>query len=311
MSTYIHFTEQQKEQARQTDIAELLRQQGQALKRSGSEYEWRDGSEKVTIRGNLWYHQYDQEGGDAVSFVRRFMDKSYPEAVEYLLGGNVGTIMTAPPVVRKPETGPFELPTKNENNRRAYAYLHVTRGIDKDVLNVFIRKGMIYESSPYHNAVFVGYDNSGNAKHANLRGTGTKTSYKGNASGSAPEYSFHWHGTGEKLFLFEAPNDLLSCISMHIDGWARSSYAACCGVGDRVLFRMLEDNSNIKTVSLCLDNDEAGQTANKRIAEKLHEKGLHTEILVPVNKDWNEDLLRSREQFAEQTEEGTCQALQC
>ena len=52
---YIHFTEQQKEQARQTDIAEMLRSQGETLRRSGSEYEWRDGSEKVTVRGNLWF----------------------------------------------------------------------------------------------------------------------------------------------------------------------------------------------------------------------------------------------------------------
>jgi hypothetical protein len=84
---YIHFTEEQKQTARQTDIAELLRRQGQTLKRSGSEYEWKDGSAKVTVRGNLWFHQYDHEGGDAIDFVRRFMGKSYPEAVEFLLSG--------------------------------------------------------------------------------------------------------------------------------------------------------------------------------------------------------------------------------
>ena len=49
---YIHFTEEQKQTARQIDIAELLRSHGETLKRSGSEYEWRDGSAKVTIRGN-------------------------------------------------------------------------------------------------------------------------------------------------------------------------------------------------------------------------------------------------------------------
>ena len=84
---YIHFTEQQKEQARQTDIAELLRSQGETLRRSGSEYEWRSGSEKVTVRGNLWFHQYEEVGGDAIDFVRRFYNKDYPEAMEYLLGG--------------------------------------------------------------------------------------------------------------------------------------------------------------------------------------------------------------------------------
>ena len=82
---YIHFTEQQKEQARQTDIAELLRSQGETLRRSGSEYEWRSGSEKVTVRGNLWFHQYEEVGGDAIDFVRRFYNKDYPEGFLNLL----------------------------------------------------------------------------------------------------------------------------------------------------------------------------------------------------------------------------------
>lgn len=54
MSTeYIHFTAGQKEAARQTDLVALLQSQGERLKRSGKEYVWRDGSEKVTVRGNL------------------------------------------------------------------------------------------------------------------------------------------------------------------------------------------------------------------------------------------------------------------
>ena len=84
MSSYIHFTEEQKEQARQTDLCDLLQRQGEKLKRSGREYEWRDGSQKVTIRGNLWFHQYERVGGDAIDFVRKYMNKSYPEAMEYL-----------------------------------------------------------------------------------------------------------------------------------------------------------------------------------------------------------------------------------
>ena len=51
MSTeYIHFTTAQKEAARQTDLVALLQSQGEHLKRSGKEYVWRDGSEKVTVR---------------------------------------------------------------------------------------------------------------------------------------------------------------------------------------------------------------------------------------------------------------------
>ena len=289
MSQYIHFTEQQKTQARQTDIAELLRSQGETLKRSGSESEWMDGGQKVTIRGNLWYHQYEQVGGDAVDFVRRFYNKSYPEAMEYLLGGSGGTLAVSPSVQK--EEKPFVLPPKNDNMRRVFAYLLNRRGIDREVLYAFVHKGMIYESADYHNAVFVGFDSNGNPKHAHKRGTGSESSYKGNVSGSQPEYSFHWSGQSDTLYLFEAPIDMLSFISMQKEGWRQHSYAASCSVSDRVLFQTLKDNPNIRQVVLCLDSDEPGQTAAKRIADKLFVQGTASEILVPVHKDWNEDLL--------------------
>ena len=40
-----------------------------------------------------------------------------------------------------------------------------------------------------------------------------------------------------------------------------------------------------------MDNDDAGQAANKRISDKLFIQGIQHEILVPNNKDWNEDRL--------------------
>lgn len=193
MSTYIHFTDEQKEQARQTDLVSLLELQGETLKRSGSEYEWKDGSQKVTIRGNLWFHQYDRVGGDAIDFVRRFYNKNYAEAVEYLLGNGNGTLITFPPVVK--EQKPFKLPPRNDNMRRVFAYLNITRRIDKEVLYAFMHRNMIYESAKHHNAVFVGFDKDGIPRHANMRGTGSKSTYKGNAPNSQPEYSFHWHGS--------------------------------------------------------------------------------------------------------------------
>ena len=206
---YVHFTDEQKEQARQTDLCELLRSQGETLKRSGTEYEWKDGSQKVTIRGNLWFHQYDRQGGDAIDFVRRFYHKDYPEAVSYLLGGCNGTLSVSPPIERKPSK-PFELPPRNENMRRVYAYLLSKRGLDRDVVNTFAYKQMIYESAQYHNAVFVGFDQGGVPRHASMRGTGSESTFKGNADGSVPEYSFHWTGRSKYLCLFEAPIDMLS-----------------------------------------------------------------------------------------------------
>lgn len=298
---YVHFTEDQKERARLTDLADLLCRQGHTLKRSGSEYEWKNGGAKITIRGSLWYHQYEQTGGDAIDFVRRFYGMDYPEALEYLLGNNCGTLRVAPPIEKGPRK-PFVLPQENENMRRVYAYLLRRRGIDHDVLNTFVYKGMIYESADYHNAVFVGFDPEGKPRHVHKRSTGSESSFKGNQDGSTPEYSFHWRGTDNQLYLFEAPIDMLSFISLHKEGWRQHSYAASCGVSDLVMRQMLKDNPQIDTVFLCRDNDERGQTANQRTAEALFEKGIQHKILIPIRKDWNEDLIDQ----AEETEEEVC-----
>ena len=289
MSNYIHYTQEQKDKARTTNLVDLLQRQGEHLKRSGAEYQWRDGSNKVTIRGNLWYHQYEEVGGDAIDFVRKFYNKDYPEAMEYLLNGYGGTLSVAPPVKREPKG--FEMPLRNDNMRRVYAYLLQQRGLSREVVNAFAHKQMIYESLPHHNAVFVGYDTEGVPRHAHKRGTGSQSTYKGNAEGCTPEYSFHWNGTSNKIFLFEAPIDMLSYISMNPYQWQTNTYAASCSVADRVLFQCLKDNPNIKEVYICLDNDTAGQTAAKRISDKLFVQGYKTEILTPTHKDWNEDLI--------------------
>lgn len=291
ISTYIHFTKEQREQARRTDLANFLISQGEKVKKSGSEYEWLDGSQKVTIRGHLWYHQYEQKGGDAIDFIRKFYNKDYAEAVQMLLSNYGAQIVNLQTTER--EQKPFILPPRNDRMSRVFSYLLLTRGIDKDVLFEFVRKKMIYESAYYHNAVFVGYDSSGKPRHAHKRGTVTSNLYKGNVAGSQPEFSFHWHGTSDKIFLFEAPIDMLSYISMHKENWKEHSYAASCSVSDRVLFQCLNDNPNIKNVFLCFDNDEAGQTANKRIADKLNKLNIQNEILIPTHKDWNEDLTLS------------------
>lgn len=111
ISTYIHFTKEQREQARRTDFADFLNSHGEKVKKSGSEYEWLDGSQKVTIRGHLWYHQYEQKGGDAIDFVRRFYNKDYAEAVQMLLSNYGGQIITSPPIEK--EHKHFEVPPRN------------------------------------------------------------------------------------------------------------------------------------------------------------------------------------------------------
>lgn len=290
MSEIYDFSPEQKEIAQRTNLAELLRSQGEILKPSGSEYEWLCRGQKVTIRRNLWYHQYEQVGGDAVGFVRKFMGKSYVDAVEFLLQYNGEPLPDRPQQKREP----FSLPEANRNMKRIFAYLITQRGIDREVLYAFVHKRMVYESAKHHNAVFVGYDRDGIPRHAHKHSTASEGTYKCNATGSQPEYSFHWAGTDNELYLFEAPIDLLSYITLHPEGWRTHSYAAACSVSDKVLFQMLRDYPNIRMVYICFDSDEPGQTAAQRISDKLFLRGIKSEILVPTHKDWNEDLVSIR-----------------
>ena len=305
-NTFVNFTDFQKEQARRTDLVSFLNSQGEVLKRSGSEYEWQSPSGKVTIRGNLWYHQYEQEGGEAISFVQRFMGKDFPDAVNLLLGGTATNLMQDSPQKKTRSPTPFSLPKRNENMRRVFAYLLNQRSLDRSVVYAFAHKDMIYESDPYHNVVFVGFDPEGNPRHANKRGTGSESTFKVNEPGSIPEYSFHWNGSDNELYFFEAPIDMLSFITMHPDQWMRHSYAAACSISDRVLMQMLKDNPKLDTVYLCLDSDLPGQQAAKRIQDKLFTMGKKTEILIPLNKDWNEDLVQ---QTISEKEDAPCQIM--
>lgn len=296
MGSYIPFTEEQREQARRTDLAAFLRQQGQEVKRSGSEFVWQDHGQRVTIRGNLWFHQYEQVGGDAIDFACRFYGMGYQEAVQLMLAMHTVGVETVQGAVEPFAKQPLELPPKHDNMRRVYGYLLRRRGIDKDVLDAFTYRGLVYESADYHNAVFVGVDCEGKPRHIHKHSTAAQGGFKGNAPGSEPEYSFHWIGGDENLYLFEAPIDMLSFITMHKQSWKSQSYAAACGVSDKVLWQILKDRPYIQRVFLCLDNDEPGQRAAKRISMALTEKNIQNEILVPSKKDWNEDLLFLRKE---------------
>ena len=315
---FVKYTEQQILQASEVDIADILRRRGEKVKTAGSECEWEHGGDTIRIRGGKWFNFYENEGGNAISFVRKFFEKSFPEAMQFLIGDSAGEIKQAKPKPQK-EKEPFVVPPANKNMRRVYEYLVGKRKIDKEVFSVFANHGLLYETAEYHNVAFVGKDKDGVIKHISLRGLGSN--FRGNIESSLPEYSFHWHGKSDKLYIFEAPIDMLSFISMNKEEWQTHSYAACCGVGSKVLDQMMKDNPNIKKVYLCLDNDMKGREYNAIIANRMFEQGIPTKILVPKNKDWNEDLVypegKEIEEVAEESEEDEkeeselCQGLVC
>ena len=183
-------------------------------------------------------------------------------------------------------------PAANGNMRRVFAYLCQTRGIDPEVMSAFAHAHLLYESSNKHNAVFVGKDRAGRVKHIHMRGTLSESGFRQTLGGSEKAYSFHYTGTGQQLFVFEAPIDMLSYISLHPENWQGNSYVALCGVSSAPIQRLLEEVPQLEEVPLCLDNDEAGHKAARRIAgELLEEWEVEVSAHFPEQKDWNEELL--------------------
>ena len=120
-----------------------------------------------------------------------------------------------------------------------------------------------------------------------------------NIEGSESIHSFHKNGTDKSLYVFEAPIDLLSHITLYPYGWLEHSYVACCGTSIQPVLERLRQNPKLDTVYLCLDNDNAGNEACDRMRDALEDMGLDVERLTPRHKDWNDDLCAKFEKHKE------------
>ena len=291
MGKFVYFTSAEKRQANEVDLPSFLLDRGEKLIMAGREYRL-VSDHSITVRGPMWYDHAARKGGRAISFVQQFYDKTYPEAVSILLGRDgQGIIPIAKQEPEPQEPKPFALPKPYLTMRRMYAYLTKHRCIDRDVVTAFVQEKMLYEDDPHHNCVFVGLDENGEARHAHLRSTGSQGKvFRINVESSDIKHSFHKNGTDRSLYVFEAPIDLLSHITLYPAGWLEHSYVACCGTSIQPVLERLRQNPKLDMVYLCLDNDDAGNDACDRMTDTLEDMGLEVERLCPVRKDWNDDL---------------------
>lgn len=70
---------------RDTDLPDLLNSLGYQVKRIGRYYTTQE-MDSIRIKDRrTWFRYSEGIGGDAITFLQRFYNKSFPEAVEYLL----------------------------------------------------------------------------------------------------------------------------------------------------------------------------------------------------------------------------------
>ena len=295
---YIPFTDEQKQLANSVDLAEYLRVRGEKLERVGIEHKliYYDSSGKhdsITIRGSKWFDHKNQTGGGAIKFMQEFYGMDFQTAVQELLGQTVTPLSHSPPkAIAKEEKKEFRLPEANTNMHRVYAYLIKQRFISPDIISHFAKQHTLYEDKEHHNAVFVGVDENGVPRQASKRSTSTfGNAFRITCEGSDTKYSFSHFGKSSRLYVFEAPIDMMSFLTLYPKDWQQHSYIAMNGVYENAVLTALKNHSNLREIVLCVDNDEGGIEAVDRLRDILHENGYpNVKRLAPEFKDWNECL---------------------
>ena len=307
------FTDEQISQANGVSLLGLAQQLGYKPNKRGSNYHISEhGGLYINDQKNSFYCWAQERGGGPVQFIMMMENKNWVDAMKYLVGdgeiqqsANNTKRWTKPAEVKPTE---FKLPEKEKASyKRLFAYLIKTRGLDKDIVINLVNKKKIYESSPHHNVVFVGYDEKGVPKQAFQRGTVSGLPFKGEVAGSNKDYCFAMEGKGDSLTVCEAAIDAIShaCITRHYYGevWKKEHRIALGGLSDNPLKKYLETHPEIKKITFALDNDyEAklpdgspapnwGQQAAEKFAAKYMQLGYTTEIEKPYAKDWNDELL--------------------
>lgn len=279
------YTQEQIDRANQVNLEQFLRSQGEELMKSGREYRWKN-HDSLTVQGNKWFRHSQSKGGYPIDFVMEYYNKTFPEAMQMLIGEEAIEIAAEP----APKTK-FQLPPCSESNHRIIKYLTEERKLPKDLVEEFIASGLIYEDAKHHNVVFVGKDINGIPRYAHCRGTADK--FRMDVTGSDKSYGFCHRGKGKELFVFEAPIDLMSHIALYPAGWREHSYLSLGGVSAKALERFLSERKDIESIYIATDNDEAGNDAAEKLAELISkEKSVYR--FLPQAKDWNEDLINER-----------------
>lgn len=234
------FTDAEMEIARETDLPDLLEHLGYQIRRVGSYHTTKEMDSLRIKNRRTWFRYSEQTGGDAITFLQRFCNKSFREAVEYLLAFH-GRSRDSPAKPRlknvtAPKQIPFSLPPANADHRRVFAYLQ-KRGIAPQVIRAFLNSGLLYEEAQHHNCVFVGRDTNGEPRFASRRGTYDLNGpgVKRDVAGSDKCVAFRLPSRPELdwVLVFEAPIDLMSYLTLHRQ--VTSNAIALCGLYEGAL----------------------------------------------------------------------------
>lgn len=267
---------------------------------------WSSQNFVITITGQKFYDHYVKTGGGgAIDLVKHVLFCDFHESVKWLSESfNREAVESAVRsqareyVKTAKETGknPFKLPQKA--NERAWNkvrnYLTQERKLSPELVDKLHQNGDIYASEydGYTNAVFVNkYRNS-----AEIRGV--QSSFQGIVPGSKIDSGGLRVTVGNEpksLVITESAVDTISYAELQ-----NGNFVAMSSIGARYEAPYIKKALNNGWSVVCAyDNDKQGEEGFNKLKEQY--PGIERER--PTNKDWNDDLKRSKKA---QRKKGQC-----
>lgn len=302
-------------EAKRMDLLTYLREfePGELVKFSRNTYTTKTHDSLKISNGKWMWWSRGIGGKSALDYLIKVRGMDFVEAVQTIMGNGSVSYPTYENS-NSYEQQPLLLPERSYTSDVVVEYLF-GRGIDYEIINECLDKELIIESLPYHNVVFIGYDENKEPKYAAYRAT-NQSRIMGDCTGSKKQYSFRLtaENTGE-VHLFECAIDLLSYATLlKLDGkdWRQFNLVSLAGVYSPkqkiedskvpvTLSRLLEKDKTIRRIVLHLDNDVAGRKATKALQTILPKEYEVVDEPPAYGKDVN-DFLCKRLGIKEKTE---------
>ena len=302
-------------EAKRMDLLTYLREfePGELVKFSRNTYTTKTHDSLKISNGKWMWWSRGIGGKSALDYLIKVRGMDFVEAVQTIMGNGSVSYPTYENS-NSYEQQPLLLPKRSPSSNVVVEYLF-GRGIDYEIINECLDKELIIESLPYHNVVFIGYDENKEPKYAAYRAT-NQSRIMGDCTGSKKQYSFRLtaENTGE-VHLFECAIDLLSYATLlKLDGkdWRQFNLVSLAGVYSPkqkiedskvpvTLSRLLEKDKTIRRIVLHLDNDVAGRKATKALQTILPKEYEVVDEPPAYGKDVN-DFLCKRLGIKEKTE---------
>jgi len=287
--------------ARQMDLLTYLQryEPNELVRVSKDTYCTREHDSLKISNGKWNWFSRNIGGRSALDYLTKVKGMPFVEAVRLLSAAPPETT-PAPRNMTESSKKELLLPECSEDIDEVKKYLQ-GRGIHPVVVEYCIANKLLFQTLDYKNALFVGYDREGKLRYGALRSI--FSSYKSELSGSDKHYSFSIAANPEadEVHVFESAIDLMSYATIKLyEGidWKKMALVSLAGVFKPkrqgvvpvALSRFLEENPQVHTVRLHLDNDEVGRAASLGIKEGLMEKYTVIDEPPERGKDVNEQL---------------------